>query len=261
MLENSLDSRTGTEVMEVSGNDARRDIERGKRWQRIPSSLFFAPWSLVIGSWIPGATREDREDRGETVIHGEGAGPCWLAGAFEPFEAVAHVAKGRRDSEERGGGDAGREGGRWTWSGERERERDTVCFWSARSIAENSFLSLLLPFPPFSSLRHLSLSFSFDKIRRPCRAAVIQLSLFHPPRLPLTAIRELPGVSRIHRKCNHADMNRRGKSVQWVIFMHCSWKRGFGELARSSSPNPPAFYRFYIMFFCFRGVGLDLLVS
>lgn len=105
---------------------------------------------------------------------------------------------------------------------ERERERDTVCFWSARSIAENSFLSLLLPFPPFSSLRHLSLSFSFDKIRRPCRAAVIQLSLFHPPRLPLTAIRELPGVSRIHRKCNHADMNRRGKSVQWVIFMHCS---------------------------------------
>ena len=52
-----------------------------------------------------------------------------------------------------------------------------------------------------------------------------------PLRLPLTAIRELPGVSRIHRKCNHADMNRRGKSVQWVIFMHCSRKRGFDELA------------------------------
>lgn len=42
-------------------------------------------------------------------------------------------------------------------------------------------------------------------------------------------------------------MNRRGKSVQWVIFMHCSWKRGFGELARSSSPNP-AFYRVYYVF-------------
>lgn len=38
------------------------------------------------------------------MIHGEGAGPCWLAGAFEPFEAVAHVAKGGRDSGTRRGG-------------------------------------------------------------------------------------------------------------------------------------------------------------
>ena len=30
-------------------------------------------------------------------------------------------------------------------------------------------------------------------------------------------------------------MNRRGKSVQWVIFMHCSRKRGFGELAGLAS--------------------------
>lgn len=48
------------------------------------------------------------------MIHGEGAGPCWLAGAFEPFEAVAHVAKGRRDSEE---------GGCWSRRTEEEDER------------------------------------------------------------------------------------------------------------------------------------------
>lgn len=36
------------------------------------------------------------------MIHEEGAGPCWLAGAFERFEALAHVAeREKRDEEDR----------------------------------------------------------------------------------------------------------------------------------------------------------------